>query len=490
MNKQKKLPPFPKVGLSGTQYDKDAYSKLKQKKKLEEGFTKDPDVVYHCAMDDIKYIDDYAQINGIKVPIAITKYNMLRSCSSFTYRSDLVVKEALSVSIKPSVIQEGTTATLVAKFNGKEVEAVYTTDSELIEINGSTVSVKKDAAPGSAIINATYTKPAITDEENTEIEPAKEFTAKVTVKVTAIPVTKPTININGTEPTIFAGGTATISVTAVKGNKHDITEVKLDDGTALSNTSGNVYETTVTPTATKTYTVIVKDAGSQTATIKIKVTVKKNVLVINGSNPTSADGTTTLTAMLNGEEAPSDTTWEITGEGAKLNETTGSSVTLTGQNTDTASSKTVTITATTTSGTTSGITAEKTITIPAAAVTYYMYIGPLSLMAADLDNDTKKAGFKNSATKTKITSIDDLPHVIPFGNNEYVKKAGIMLIPEDIGSIERAYLDGNPETEDNDVIADGTFGLKVIEMDGVKYNRYATSAAIGTPTNYIAYYKQ
>ena len=486
MNKQKRLPPFPKVGLSGTQYDKDAYSKLTPMEKLEEGFIKDPDVVYHCAMDDIKYIDDYAQINGIKIPIGITKYNMLRSCSSFTYRSDLVVKEALSVSIKPSVIQEGTTATLVAKFNGKEVEAVYTTDSELIEIVGSTVSVKKDAAPGSAIINATYTKPAVTDEENTEIEPAKEFTAKVTVKVTAIPVTKPTININGTEPTIFAGGTATISVTAVKGNKHDITEVKLDDGTVLNNTSGNVYETTVTPSATKTYTVTVKDAGNQTATIKIKVTVQQNVLVINGSNPTSADGTTTLTAMLNGIEAPSDTTWEITGDGAILNETTGSSVTLTGQNVDTASSKTVTVTATTTSG----ITAEKTITIPAAAVTYYMYIGPMSLMAADLDNDIKISGFKKLATKTEITSIDDLPHAIPFGNSEYVGKAGIMLIPEDIGFIERAYLDGNPETEDNDVIADGTFGLKVIEMDGVRYNRYATSAAIGTPTDYIAYYKQ
>lgn len=374
MNKQKRLPPFPKVGLSGTQYDKDAYSKLTPMEKLEEGFIKDPDVVYHCAMDDIKYIDDYAQINGIKIPIGITKYNMLRSCSSFTYRSDLVVKEALSVSIKPSVIQEGTTATLVAKFNGKEVEAVYTTDSELIEIVGSTVSVKKDAAPGSAIINATYTKPAVTDEENTEIEPAKEFTAKVTVKVTAIPVTKPTININGTEPTIFAGGTATISVTAVKGNKHDITEVKLDDGTVLNNTSGNVYETTVTPSATKTYTVTVKDAGNQTATIKIKVTVQQNVLVINGSNPTSADGTTTLTAMLNGVEAPSDTTWEITGDGAILNETTGSSVTLTGQNVDTASSKTVTVTATTTSG----ISATKNIVIPAKEVgpanSYYGFV--------------------------------------------------------------------------------------------------------------------
>ena len=370
MNKQKRLPPFPKVGLSGTQYDKDAYSKLTPMEKLEEGFIKDPDVVYHCAMDDIKYIDDYAQINGIKIPIGITKYNMLRSCSSFTYRSDLVVKEALSVSIKPSVIQEGTTATLVAKFNGKEVEAVYTTDSELIEIVGSTVSVKKDAAPGSAIINATYTKPAVTDEENTEIEPAKEFTAKVTVKVTAIPVTKPTININGTEPTIFAGGTATISVTAVKGNKHDITEVKLDDGTVLNNTSGNVYETTVKPSATKTYTVTVKDAGNQTATIKIKVTVQQNVLVINGSNPTSADGTTTLTAMLNGVEAPSDTNWEITGgDGAILNETTGFSVTLTGQNADTASSKTVTVTATTTSG----ISATKSIVIPAKEITYKLY---------------------------------------------------------------------------------------------------------------------
>lgn len=208
--------------------------------------------------------------------------------------------------------------------------------------------------------------------------------------------------------------------------------------------------------------------------------------MINGSNPTSADGTITLTAMLNGVEAPSDTTWEITGDGAILNEITGSSVTLTGQNVDTASSKTVTVTATTTSG----ITAEKTITIPAAAVTYYMYIGLMSLTAADLGNDIKISGFKKLATKTEITSIDDLPHAIPFGSSEYVGKAGIMLIPEDIGSIERAYLDGNPETEDNDVIADGTFGLKVIEMDGVRYNRYATSAAIGTPTNYIAYYKQ
>lgn len=374
MKKQKRLPPFPKVGLSGTQYDKDAYSKLTPMEKLEEGFIKDPDVVYHCVMDDIKYIDDYAQINGVKIPIGITKYNMLRSCSSFTYRSDLVVKEALSVSIKPSVIQEGTTATLVAKFNGKEVEAVYTTDSELIEIVGSTVFVKKDATPGSATINATYTKPAVTDEENTEIEPAKEFTAKVTVKVTAVPVTKPTININGTEPTIFAGGTATISVTAVKGNKHDITEVKLDDGTVLNNTSGNVYETTVTPSATKTYTVTVKDAGNQTATIKIKVTVQQNVLVINGRNPTSADGTTTLTAMLNGVEAPSDTTWEITGDGAILNETTGSSVTLTGQNVDTASSKTVTVTATTTSS----ISATKNIVIPAKKVdpanSYYGFV--------------------------------------------------------------------------------------------------------------------
>lgn len=399
MNKQKRLPPFPKVGLSGTQYDKDAYSKLTPMEKLEEGFIKDPDVVYHCAMDDIKYIDDYAQINGIKIPIGITKYNMLRSCSSFTYRSDLVVKEALSVSIKPSVIQEGTTATLVAKFNGKEVEAVYTTDSELIEIVGSTVSVKKDAAPGSAIINATYTKPAVTDEENTEIEPAKEFTAKVTVKVTAIPVTKPTININGTEPTIFAGGTAIISVTAVKGNKHDITEVKLDDGTVLNNTSGNVYETTVTPPTTKTYTVTVKDAGNQTATIKIKVTVQQSVLVINGSNPTSADGTTTLTAMLNGVEAPSDTTWEITGDGAILNETTGSSVTLTGQNVDTASSKTVTVTATTTSG----ISATKNIVIPAKEVDPgYSYYGFVRLLGKHPFENITEEQIKDEGTEIML----------------------------------------------------------------------------------------
>ena len=83
--------------------------------------------------------------------------------------------------------------------------------------------------------------------------------------------------------------------------------------------------------------------------------------MITGSNPTSSDGTTTLTAMLNGAEAPSDTTWEIAGDGAILDETTGSSVTLTGQNADTVSSKTVTITATTTSG----ISATKSIVIPA-----------------------------------------------------------------------------------------------------------------------------
>ena len=83
MNKQKKLPPFPKVGLSGTQYDKDAYSKLTPMEKLEEGFIKDPDVVYHCAMDDIKYIDDYAQINGIKIPIILNYLVMIKiiACS-------------------------------------------------------------------------------------------------------------------------------------------------------------------------------------------------------------------------------------------------------------------------------------------------------------------------------------------------------------------------------------------------------------------------